>query len=173
MELGTGLLFAFTFYQLGWSYQTLLGILLISLIIPVTVSYLAYRRIPNKLLLFFTPLFLIFRLINPIPSIWASLLGAVIAFALVFLIMLLSKGGMGAGDLKYYTLVGFIFGPLPFLLLFFLSTAYGALGGLVIMKIKKTGRKTAIAFGPFIGMGALTVFYFGETIIHWYVSLFN
>lgn len=173
IELTTALLFAFTFYQYGWSSQTLLGVLLISLVIPVTVSDLAYRRIPNKLLLFFTPLFLAFRLLTSVTSIWLSILGALLAFGLVFLIIFLSNGGMGAGDMKYYTLLGFVFGPISFLLLFFLSTVFGAVGGLVIMKIKKSGRKTMIAFGPFIGMATMTVFYFGDTIIQWYMSLFN
>ena len=53
MELATGLLAAMTFYRYGWSGQTVLGLLLLALIVPITVSDLAYRKIPNKLLLFF------------------------------------------------------------------------------------------------------------------------
>ncbi|MDZ7835814.1 MAG: hypothetical protein U5K84_11325 [Alkalibacterium sp.] len=78
---------------------------------------------------------------------------------------------MGVGDLKYYTLFGFIFGFSHFLLLFFLSTLYGAVYGIVLMKIKKTGRKTRIPFGPFIGLAALTVFYYGDAVIQWYLNL--
>lgn len=98
--------------------------------------------------------------------------GALLAFMLVFLIILLSKGGMGMGDLKYYTLFGFIFGSSHFLLLFFLSTIYGTIAGLIIMKVKKTGRKTKLAFGPYIGLAALTVFYFGDGLIQWYLQQF-
>ncbi|MDZ7835813.1 MAG: hypothetical protein U5K84_11320 [Alkalibacterium sp.] len=59
---GTGNGLAVCLYLL--SYRTtvtslVLGLLLIALIIPVTVSDIAYQRIPNRLLLFFSPLFLV------------------------------------------------------------------------------------------------------------------
>ena len=173
MELATGLLAAVTFYRYGWNDQTFLGVLLIALIIPITVSDLAYRKIPNKLLLFFTPLFLGLRILYPHPSLWESLMGAGLAFGLVLVIILVSNGGMGAGDLKYFTLLGFIFGPAHFLLLFFLATLYGAITGMIIMKLKDGDRKMTIPFGPYIGLAALTVFYFGETMIQWYLALFS
>lgn len=170
MEMITGALFAYTYLHFGFTNELILGLLLISLIIPITVSDITYHKIPNKILLFFTPLFMIYHFIYPISPWWNSLLGAGVAFLLVFLIILLSKGGMGMGDLKYYTLFGFIFGLGPFFLLFFLSTVYGAIVGIIKMKIDGTGGKTKIAFGPFIGLAALTVFYFGDAIIHWYLE---
>ncbi|SFC41420.1 leader peptidase (prepilin peptidase) / N-methyltransferase [Alkalibacterium subtropicum] len=172
MELTTGLLFAFTYYLTGFSPELMLGLLLISLIIPVTVSDIVYSRIPNRLLLFFSPFFILYRILYPLSPFYDSFIGAGFAFLLVLLIILLSKGGMGVGDLKYYTLFGFIFGFSHFLLLFFLSTLYGALAGGILMKMKKAGRKTKIPFGPYIGLAALTVFYFGEVIISWYLNLF-
>lgn len=172
MECATGLLFAASYYVYGFSVQILLGLLLTSLIIPVTVSDIAYKRIPNKVLLFFLPIFVLYRLLTPLDSLWQSFTGALIAFVLVFFIILLSKGGMGIGDLKYFTLFGFIFGPYDFLLLFFLSTLFGSIGGLIIMRVKRIGRRSKIAFGPFIGLATLTVYFFGDTIISWYLSLF-
>lgn len=173
MEALTGFLFAYSYYHFGWSSSLMLALLLISLIIPITVSDFAYQKIPNRILLFFTPLFAIYRIIYPLTPFWNSLVGALFAFILVFLIICLSNGGMGMGDLKYYTLFGFIFGLPQFLLLFFLSTLYGVVAGFGIMKVKKTGRKTKIAFGPYIGLAALTVLYFGEAIIQWYIQLLN
>lgn len=172
MELGTGSLFALTYWRFGWSNELVLGLLLISLIIPVTVSDIAYKRIPNRLLLFFTPLFLIYRFFFPLNSFWLVILGPLVAFFIVFLVILFSKGGMGAGDLKYFTLFGFVFGPIQFLLLFFLSTLYGTIGGVITMRLKKIGRRSKIAFGPYIGLAALTVFFVGESLINWYWSLF-
>ena len=169
MEALTGFLFAYSYVQFGWSLSFILALLLIALIVPITVSDFAYQKIPNRILLFFTPIFVLYRVIYPLTPFWSSLIGALFAFVLVFLIIYLSKGGMGMGDLKYYTLFGFIFGLPQFLLLFFLSTFYGVVAGFCIMKVKKTGRKTKIAFGPYIGLAALTVFYFGETIIQWYI----
>ena len=75
------------------------------------------------------------------------------------------------GDVKYFALFGFIFGLWQFLLLFLLSTIYGVIIGVVKMRVKRTGRKTRLAFAPFIGLAALTVLYFGDVIIQWYTQL--
>lgn len=172
MELGTGILFALSYWRFGWSSELVLGIMLISMIVPVTVSDIAYKRIPNRLLLFFFPLFLVYRFFFQLNPFWMVLIGALLAFVLVFLIILLSKGGMGVGDLKYFTLFGFIFGPFHFMLLFFLSTVYGTIGGLITMRVKQIGKRSKIAFGPYIGLAALTVFFVGDPLINWYLSLF-
>ncbi|QIK52139.1 prepilin peptidase [Jeotgalibaca porci] len=171
MELATGILVAFTYYRFGFSPALLLGLLLISLVIPITVSDIAYRRIPNKILLFFFPLFLIYHLVFPLTPLWDALLGAGIAFTLLLLILFLSKGGMGAGDLKYFTLLGFVFGTKGFLLTFFLAVLFGLVGGLITMKRTKQGAKTLIPFGPYIGLAAMTVLFYGDALITWYVSL--
>lgn len=173
IELLTGLLFALTYLVFGLSNELILGLILISLVIPVTVSDLQYQRIPNRILLFFLPLLVGYRIIFPLDPFWNSLVGAASAFILLLVIILVSKGGMGMGDLKYFTLFGFVFGLWEFLLLFFLSTVFGTIGGLIIMKTQNKGRKTKIPFGPYIGLAALTVLYFGEAIIEWYRTLMH
>lgn len=173
MEASTGMLFAFSYYHFGFTRSFVLALSLIALIIPITVSDFFYQKIPNRILIFFSPLFILYRLLYPLHPFWTSILGALFAFFLVFIIIYLSNGGMGMGDLKYYTLFGFIFGFTHFLLLFFLSTFYGVIAGLFIMRKEGTGRKTKIAFGPYIGLAALTVHYYGDSIIYWYFNLLN
>ncbi|WP_373739994.1 prepilin peptidase, partial [Jeotgalibaca porci] len=70
MELATGLLAAFAYYRFGFSAPLLLALLVISLVIPITVSDIAYRLIPNKILLFFLPLFMLYHFIFPTRSLW-------------------------------------------------------------------------------------------------------
>lgn len=171
MESLTGFLFVFTYLKVRWNSLVIFGLLLISLVIPITVSDIVYQKIPNKILLFYTSVFLLYKWIYPYTSWWYSISGALFAFTLVFLVILISKGGMGMGDLKYYTLMGFVFGIPQFLLLFFISTIYGTVAGIIQMKVKKTGRKTKIAFGPYIGFAALPVFYYGDIMINWYSNL--
>lgn len=173
VETATGLLFLLNYLLYGISWYTLFGLILISLVMSVTVSDWVFQRIPNKLLLFYTPIVIIYRLFFPLSPYWTSVVGAVFAFVLVFLIILLSKGGMGVGDLKYYTFFGFVFGFNQFLLLFFLSTIYGALYGMSMMLFNKATRKSRIPFGPFIGLAALTVYFFGDSLIQWYVSFLS
>ena len=172
IEFLTGILFAFTYYRVGWTPTLALGLLLISLVIPITVSDVIYQKIPNKILLFFIPLFLLYRLVNPLTPWWDSLAGAFFSFCLIFTILILTKGGIGIGDLKYFTLLGFIFGISRFLLLLFFSSLYCSIAGIILLKRSKSSLKTKISFGPYIGLATLTVFYFGEDILQQYLQLF-
>lgn len=160
MEMMTGFLFAYSYYRFAWTHLFFLALLLISLIIPITISDLVYQKIPNKILLFFTPVFIAYRLLYPIYSFTYLLLSAGFAFIFIYILILLTKGGMGVGDLKYYTLFAFVFGWFDFMFILFLSAIYGGIAGLYHLKINKAHLKTKIAFAPYIGLAVLTLFYF-------------
>ena len=51
MEFVTGVLFALSFYMLGFSAELVVAILFMSLLVIITVSDIAYMLIPNKVLL--------------------------------------------------------------------------------------------------------------------------
>src|SRR5690625_3587767 len=121
IELTTGLLFALSFHLLGWQPELFLALLLISMLMIILVSDLKYMIIPNKVLLFFLPLFIIFRILEPPEVWWSSIAGAMTGFLSLALIIIISRGGMGAGDMKLFGLLGIILGVEKILLAFFLS----------------------------------------------------
>lgn len=172
IELMTGLLFVSAPLVLGWSSELFFAWTLISLFMIIFVSDISYMIIPDKVLLVFAGIFLVERAFIPLSPWWDSLIGAAVGFVLLLLIAIISKGGMGGGDIKLFALLGFILGVKLLLLSFFLSTLYGALfgvGGLLIGKLK---RKNPIPFGPFIAAGTLTAYFFGDSIIQAYLSFF-
>ncbi|WP_208560103.1 prepilin peptidase [Marinilactibacillus kalidii] len=172
IELLTGFLFVTAYSLYGWTTMTVFCLIIISLIIIVTISDIVYQKIPNKVLFFFLILLIVYNHFMNITSWRTSVIGAVVAFFLVLVIIIFSKGGMGIGDLKYFTLFGFVFGWSLFLLLFFLSTLYGALINGLLLATKKVNRKTKVAFGPYIGAAALTVLFCGNKLLAIYLSLF-
>jgi prepilin signal peptidase PulO-like enzyme (type II secretory pathway) len=173
MELLTGVIFAFVYLTYGQSWNTLMGILFASLLVIITVSDLAYHLIPNKVVLPFLGLFLILRFFFHSEYTYANhLFGMVAGFVLFLLLAILSRGGIGGGDIKLYAVVGLFLGTPLLLLSILLSTLLGSLYGVFLMLCKGAGRRTAIPFGPFIGMGAITSFLIGDRIITWYVSTF-
>jgi leader peptidase (prepilin peptidase)/N-methyltransferase len=104
---------------------------------------------------------------------WESLLGAVTGFVLLLIIALVSKGGMGGGDVKLYALIGLVLGFKLVLLSFFLSTLFGAVIGGFAMLFNIVKRKQPIAFGPFIAAGTLTAYYWGSDLIDLYLQFLN
>ena len=172
MELTTGVLFAFAFVQLGFSKELIVAILFISLLVIITVSDIAYMLIPDKILLFFVIPLIAMRILSPLTPWWDSILGAVTGFGLLFLIAVLSKGGMGGGDIKLFFVIGIVLGVTETVVTLFLASFIGAVVGVILLKKAKKGRKTPIPFGPSIAVAAIISYFFGKMLVDWYVNLF-
>ena len=172
MEFITGVLFALSFYMLGFGWELVVAIIFVSLLVIITVSDIAYMLIPNKVLLPFAILLFIGRIISPLTPWWDSLLGAVVGFGVLAVIGLLSKGGMGGGDIKLFFVIGLMLGSIQTLLTLFLASLIGTIVGLFILKRTGQGRKTPIPFGPSIASAAVIVYFYGANIVEWYGSLF-
>jgi leader peptidase (prepilin peptidase) / N-methyltransferase len=172
VELTTALLFTISPLVVGWSKELLIAWALISLLIIIFVSDITYMIIPDEVLLFFGVLFIALRLWIPLDPWWDAILGATIGFCLLLLIAIVSKGGMGGGDIKLFAVLGLVLGWQGILLTFLLSTFYGAVFGGIGLAIGKVQRGKPMAFGPYIVLGALTTYFFGNTIINWYINSF-
>jgi leader peptidase (prepilin peptidase)/N-methyltransferase len=172
-ELLTGILFATAPLVIGWSGELVVALSLISMFMIIIVSDIHYMIIPDKILIWFAGIFLLERIFWPLPHWWDSLLGAVTGFTLLLVIALISKGGMGMGDVKLYALLGFVLGFKLVLLSFFLSTLFGAVIGGLAMLLKIFKRKQPIPFGPFIAAGTLTAYYWGSDLIDIYLQFLN
>jgi leader peptidase (prepilin peptidase) / N-methyltransferase len=171
IELITGLLFISAPFIMGWTSELWIAWTLISLLVIIAVSDLAYTLIPDKILLFFSALFLIERFLIPLQPWWDSLLGAAIGFSLLLIISIISKGGMGGGDIKLYAVIGFAVGTKLMLLSFFIATFIGAILGIVGITLRLLERKKPVPFGPFIAMGTLLAYFYGNIIIENYLKI--
>lgn len=172
MEFATGFLFVFSYLKLGASIELLIALSLISMLIIVFITDLAYMLIPNKILLFFFPIFVILRIIKPLNPWWTSITGAAVGFGLIAIIIIVSRGGMGAGDMKLFGVLGIVLGLKKVLLAFFLACVIGTFFGLIQMALKKIERKQHIPFGPYIVMATLITYFYGNSLLSWYGGLF-
>jgi leader peptidase (prepilin peptidase) / N-methyltransferase len=170
VELVTAILFTISPFLVGWSKELIICWTLISLLMIIFVSDVHYMIIPDKVLLFFTILFVIERAFIPLTPWWDSIFGATLGFSLLFLIAILSKGGMGGGDIKLFGVLGFVLGWKLVLLAFFLSTIVGTVFGIAGMIIGKVKKGKPFPFGPSIIIGTLITYYFGDDIILWYLE---
>lgn len=173
IELLTGLLFALSYVLIGLNVELIVAILFMSMLMILFVSDLTYMIIPNKVLLFFLPLFIILRMIEPLTPWTTSITGAVVGFSMIAFIILISKGGMGAGDMKLFGVLGIVLGLKNVLLTFFLATIIGAVFGLGLLLFKKVKRNQSIPFGPFIVAAAIISYFAGNDIMAWYMNLLN
>ncbi|MGI8317224.1 prepilin peptidase [Halobacillus mangrovi] len=172
METVSGIMFVFCYSLIGFQVELFLALALISLFHIILVSDFVYMIIPNKLLLMFFALFILYRLFIPLEPWWNALLGGFIGIALTAAIILICNGGMGGGDMKLFGLIGFVLGWKLLFLTFFLSTLTGALMSSVLLMAGVIKRDQPFPFGPIIALSAVLSFFSGDIIIEWYVQTF-
>ncbi|WLD92247.1 A24 family peptidase [Alkalihalobacillus sp. AL-G] len=171
IELVTGISYAYAYIVFGWAPALIGSLLFISLLLIVFVSDLFYMIIPDIILLFFAPIFVLYRLWQPAEPWFGAWAGAALGFGLLLLIAVISKGGMGGGDIKLFAVIGLMVGWKGVLLILFLASLIGSIIGLCLFLLKKVKRRQHIPFGPFIVSAALIVLFWGEPILEWYFRL--
>lgn len=170
IELFTGFLFALAFIKFGVSLELIMAILFISMLVVIFVADLKYLIIPNKVLLFFLPLFIIGRIVVPLDPWYSPIVAALVGFIGIMLIILLSKGGMGAGDMKLFFVLGIVLGFGNLVLTFVLSIFIGLAVGLSMMALGRVKKDTPFPFGPSIVVAALIAYFIGDIITNWYMG---
>lgn len=171
VEFMTGLLFVFSYIKLGFQLELIVAIIFMSLLMIIFVSDISYMLIPNKVLLFFLPIIIVARIFIPLEPWYDAIIGALVGYVLLAIIIIASKGGMGAGDMKLFGVMGIVLGWKSILLTFFLAALFGAVIGGMLMLFKKVKRGEPIPFGPFIVLAAIITYFYGELLIDIYLSL--
>ncbi|WP_449355626.1 prepilin peptidase [Virgibacillus natechei] len=172
IELTTGFLFMISYTMIGLQLELITALLLVSMLVIILVSDITYMLIPNKVLLFFLPLIILMRIVQPLDPWWSAFAGGLIAFVIIALIILVSRGGMGAGDMKLFGVLGVVLGIEKVLVAFFLSCIIGAVIGMMLLLFKIIDRKQQVPFGPYIVVAALLTYFYGDSLLNWYFSFF-
>ncbi|MFC5712669.1 prepilin peptidase [Thalassorhabdus alkalitolerans] len=173
IELSTGFLFLSSWLVFGFTWELALSLVFLSMCMIITVSDLAYMIIPDKVLLTAGGVLLFFRMsVAPLDPWWGPFAGAFTGFVLLYVIALVSNGGIGGGDIKLFAVLGLMFGWKEVLLVFFLSICIGSMIGGLGMITGRVAKGKPLPFGPFIVLGALICLFSGEKVIKWYTGLY-
>lgn len=170
VELLCGLLYLFLYKQFGISIVGVVLTVLATVLLIVTFIDLDHQIIPDVITLpgiaagLFASLFL-----TPI-GVFNALIGTLLGGGLFFLVAVLSRGGMGGGDIKLIAMIGAFLGWQAVLVTIFLSALLGACVGLCLIILKKKGRKDPVPFGPFLAMGAIMAMVWGTDLIYLYAQ---
>jgi leader peptidase (prepilin peptidase) / N-methyltransferase len=98
-----------------------------------------------------------------------AMVGLCLGGGLFLLIAVLSRGGMGGGDIKLIAMIGAFLGWQAVLVTILFGAFLGALVGLSLIVMKKKGRKDPVPFGPFLAIGALIAMVWGHDLFSWYI----
>jgi leader peptidase (prepilin peptidase)/N-methyltransferase len=184
VELVTAVIFALLCWHYGLSAELGVMIFYACLFIIIFVIDLEHGLILNRVVY---PSMVVALLLALLPQSWltqetwltqviepgiaSAALGGAIGFAIFLLIALVSRGGMGWGDVKLAALIGLATGlPLVFLAII-MAAILGGIVAVALLIAKKRNRRQTIPFGPFLALAAMVTLLWGSNILNWYLGL--
>ncbi len=171
IELLTAAIYLSLWQRFGFSPLTVKYAFLASLLLVIAGVDLQTCTIPDPLVWLGLAGGLVFLPLGEMP--WpAALLGAGLGGGLLLLIAVLSRGGMGGGDVKVGLVMGLFLGWQEVLLALFLAVLAGAVAGLLLVLLGRRGRRDPLPFAPFLALGTMSTIWWGTTIINWYTATF-
>ncbi len=180
VELGTAVLFGLACWQYGVSIELAVVLFYICIFMVLMVIDWEKGLILNKIVLpaigaaiVISAAFSIFLPdVEIVPFIGRAAAGGGIGLAIFLVIVIVSRGGMGWGDVKLVALIGLVTGfPLVFISLL-IGVVLGGVVAVLLLALKIKRRKEAIPFGPFLAIATIVTLLWGNSILSWYRGLF-
>ena len=100
-----------------------------------------------------------------------NIVGGALIISIPLLILAMTTGGIGGGDIKLMFVSGIYLGFYNIIAAFVFGVVVGGIYGIVVLIKKSKSRKDAIPFGPFLAIGLFFGLVYGTQFIQWYVSL--
>lgn len=150
-----------------------IGAALLAALLAIAVIDLRYQIIPDAITL---PGVVVGFLASFVPgriSWMESAAGIVVGGGLFVAVIVLSRGGMGGGDMKLGAMLGAFLGWKALLVALFVAVVLGGLSAVALLASRRLARKDAIPFGPFLAIGGTVALLWGDRIIAWYLGGFS
>ncbi len=179
VEATNGLLWLALVAWRGLSVQTLVGLVLVTALLVLSLIDLDHHLLPNVITLPGIAGGLAASLlpgspVTPFQSA-AAALGGYLAFLLLAKSYQRVRGveGLGQGDWKMAAMLGAFLGWQKMLLTVFLASLVGTLVGLGLILFRGKGARHPLPLGTFLGAAGMLVVFVGEPIVDWYRGLFE
>ncbi|MEJ7797631.1 MAG: prepilin peptidase [Solirubrobacteraceae bacterium] len=174
VEAGTAALFvAVVIARRGDAAELVLGLVLVAVLVPLALIDLDTRLLPNRIMLPAAVAALVLGTLLDASGEVERLLAALVAGAFFLLAALAFPRGMGIGDVKLAAVLGLFLGR-DVAAALLVALVVGVLVGAVIIARKGVteGRRTAVAFGPFLALGGVVALLVGDDLVDAYVGTF-
>jgi leader peptidase (prepilin peptidase)/N-methyltransferase len=173
VELSSGVLYLLLWRKFGLTIPFAVSALFTSGLLIITFIDLDHKIIPNIITLPGLAIGLGLSVWGLLITPLASVLGLLVGGSLFYLIAVVSRGGMGGGDIKLIAMIGAFLGWQGALFTIFSGALLGSLVGMILMLLGKKGRKDKVPFGPFLSCGAILFMLSGDDLIQWYLNLLS
>lgn len=174
VELINGLIYLLLFLKFGLTLNLIFYCILASLLIVIS-----FIDLETKYIYTFTTILGMAITISYIVvagymgnlNILNNILGGAIGFIIIYIIVIITKS-MGEGDAELAGVCGLLLGVNGIFIALFLSIIIAGMTASILLLAKLKDRKSEIAFGPYISIGAVLCLLYGEQALALYMKLF-
>jgi leader peptidase (prepilin peptidase)/N-methyltransferase len=151
--------------------QLVLGLLLVVVLVPLTLVDVAVRLLPDRLTGAAAVAAIVAGTLLDAGGEAGRLVAGLVAGGAFLVLAIARPGDMGMGDVKLTAVLGLFLGA-PVAVAVFVALVAGVVAGLALMARKgvRAGRATALAFGPFLALGAVVAMLAGDRLLDAYVN---
>ncbi len=171
VEVLTASTFLWVYHKWGITIETGMGFIFAVLLIITAFTDIEAGVIPNRIT--YPGLIMGLLLSTQAIGIKASMGGAIFFAGILMAIAILSRGGMGGGDIKLAGVIGSFIGYWGALLTLMIASLAGGIWAAVLLCRGKADRKTAIKFGPFLAAAAWLVWLYEGEILDILIQIFT
>ena len=172
-----GVVFSLLYWHHGLSLELGFSLLYASLFALIFIIDIEHQLILDKVV--FPGMGLALALSPVYPALGAniamrpisSIAGGAAGLVIMLLPFLISRGGMGLGDVKMAALVGLVTGFPKVFIALFLSIMAGGLVAVALLALGLAKRRQPIPFGPFLAAGAMAAVVWGAEIQNFYQQI--
>ncbi|MEK0433966.1 MAG: hypothetical protein RL369_15 [Pseudomonadota bacterium] len=175
VELFASLLSGWVVWRLGSDIGGLAALLLVWTMLALAMIDLDTQFLPDDLTLPLLWAGLLFNLTGTFTPLADAVIGAAAGYLVLWLVYwgyrwVTGKEGMGYGDFKLLAALGAWLGwtMLPFIVL--LSSALGAVVGVMMILLRGHQRDKPIPFGPFLALAGLIALLYGQDVMDLWLS---
>ena len=164
---------AAAYLALGPTGDFIVAAVLLATLVVVTAIDLQHQLIPDVITLPGILVGLVANLAIGRVSWLDCVIGIALGGGLFLVIILVSRGGMGGGDMKLGAMLGAFLGWKALLFALFAAIVLGGVVAVAVLVSGRRGRKDQIPFGPFLATGGAMALFWGERIIDWWLRGFS
>ncbi len=172
-ELACGVLSAFVAWHFGFDWQAAWVLVLSWGLLAMCLIDADHQLLPDVLVL---PLLWIGLIVNSfelfvplLDALWGAVAGYLLLWSVYWLFKLITgKDGIGYGDFKLLALLGAWGGWQILPLTVLLSSLVGAVGGVILLRMKDAKTSTPIPFGPYLAIAGWIALLWGGQITGFY-----
>jgi leader peptidase (prepilin peptidase) / N-methyltransferase len=173
VELATALLYALVVVVGDDALEVVLGLLLVTALVPITLIDLELRLIPNRITLPAAVAAVVAAVVLDIDFVPEQLIAGAGAGGFFLLAAMAYPRGMGLGDVKLAGVLGLYLGRAVAPAIFAGLILGVLVGAVIVARVgARRGRKVAVPFGPFLALGGVIGLVAGDAVMDAYLSRF-